>query len=85
VLGTLAVRLQISGADGLVSHIGFLADTLVVRPGQPITDDNGDPLPDPDSAARAAVHHAIYDGLTAAQFPPCEGGDTFVTYPFVFE
>lgn len=83
VLGTLTVRLQISGADGSVTALEFLADTLVVRPGQLITDDDGEPLP--ASAARAAVQHAIHDGLMAAQFPQCEGGDTWVTYPFLFE
>lgn len=83
VLGTLTVRATVSGADGRVSGVEFLADTLVVRPGQLITDDEGDPLP--DSAARAAVQHCIKDGLEAAEFPACEVGDTFITYPFVFE
>jgi hypothetical protein len=83
VLGTLTVRLTVSGATGGVASLDFLADTLVVRPGQLVTDDDGDPLP--DSAARAAVQHAVRDGLAAAAFPPCEGGDTFITYPFVFE
>lgn len=83
VLGTLTVRIHISGADGRVTDVEFLADTLIVRPGQLITDDDGDPLP--SSAARAAVQHVIRDRLMAAQFPPCDGGDTRVTYPFVFE
>lgn len=83
VLGTLAVRLRVSGADGSVSSVEFLADTLVVRPGQAITDDDGEPLP--ASAARAAVQHAVRDCLEAAEFPACEAGDTLITYPFVFE
>lgn len=83
VLGTLTVRLTVSGGDGSVSDIQFLADTLIVRPGQLITDDEGEPLP--PSAARAAVQHAVRDGLAAAEFPVCEAGDTYITYPFVFE
>ncbi|GBF89879.1 oxoglutarate iron-dependent dioxygenase [Raphidocelis subcapitata] len=83
VLGTLTVRIDVRGADGGVDGVAFLADTLVVRPGQVITDDEGEPLP--DSAARAAVQHAVRDGLAAARFPACAGGDTRVTYPFVFE
>jgi hypothetical protein len=50
---------------------------------QVVTDDEGDPLP--DSAVRAAVQHAIRDGLLAAEFPACEKGGTAITYPFVFE
>jgi hypothetical protein len=83
VIGTLAVRVTVSGADGGVSGVDFLADTLVVRPGQAITNDDGEPLP--DWAARAAVQAAVRDGLAAASFPPCEAGDTCITYPFVFE
>ena len=77
------MRLRVCGADGAVAGLEFLADTLVVRPGQLITDDDGDPLP--PAAARAAVHHAVRDGLAAAEFPPCADGDTLITYPFVFE
>jgi hypothetical protein len=83
VLGTLAVRITVSGATGAVAGVDFLADTLVVRPGQGITDDDGEPLP--DAAARAAVQHAVRDGLAAARFPACSEGDTAITYPFVFE
>jgi len=79
------VRIQISAADGSVTHLEFLADTLVVRPNQMITDDEGEPLP--ASAARAAVQHAVRDGLGAARFPVVGKGeaDTFITHPFVFE
>jgi hypothetical protein len=88
VVGTLTVRITVRAADGRVSGVEFLADTLVVRPGQPICDDDGDPLP--SSAARAAVQHAVRDGLMAAQFPAAAatggpGEDTRITYPFVFE
>lgn len=83
MLGTLAVRLTVRGADGCVAAVDFLADTLVVRPGQVITDDEGEPLP--ASAARAAVQHAVRDVLGGAAFPACAGGDTYITYPFVFE
>jgi hypothetical protein len=83
VLGTLTVRIDVRASDGGVDAVTFLADTLVVRPGQAITDDDGEPLP--DAAARAAVQHVVRDGLAAARFPACPGGDTRITYPFVFE
>lgn len=73
--GTLTLRIDVRGADGSVSDVTFLADTLV-------------PLPSLDvepSAVRAEIQHVVKDCLAAAVFPESASGDSSITLPIVFE
>lgn len=74
VAGTLTARLSVSGADGSVGDVKFLADTLV-------------PLAGGGANARAAAQHAARDFLLSADFPPAPdgGGDSTVTVPLIFQ
>lgn len=77
MVGTLTLRLTVSGSDGSVTDVQFLADTLVPLPGE-----------DPPSAVRAAVQHATRDFLSEAQFPVAAAGgsaDTCITLPIIFD
>jgi hypothetical protein len=71
-----AVRLDVDGASGEVTHIEFLADTLVVVPGH-----------EPDSAGlRATLQHLLVECLAAAQFPAAaDGPGSAITLPVVFD
>lgn len=83
VLGTMSVRLTVSGATGSVTDVAFLADTLVAPPAAAGGDLGGGLL---DAATiRGAVQHTVVDGLKQAEFPMCEEGDTLITLPLVFE
>lgn len=86
VTGTLIARLTISGRDGSVTGLQWLADTLVEVPNhdraaaEALLD--GRVLP----RLRALVHHEVRDGLLALAFPPsATGEDSTLTMPLVFE
>ncbi|KAG2442902.1 hypothetical protein HXX76_002978 [Chlamydomonas incerta] len=86
ITGTLIARLNISGADGSVTELSWLADTLVE-------------VPNHDRAAadalledrvlprlRALVHNEVRDCLVGLGFPAAGAGrDTKLTFPIVFE
>jgi hypothetical protein len=86
VLGTLSVRLVVSGLDGSVNDVVFLADTLVVLPqgwtGEGYGEDSLN-----EQQVRASVHHAVREYLMQGEFPVAgeEEGDTLITLPLVFE
>lgn len=83
VLGTMSVRLTVSGATGSVTDVSFLADTLVAPPAAAGGELGGGLL---DAATiRGAVQHTVVDSLKQAEFPMCEEGDTLITLPLVFE
>jgi hypothetical protein len=83
VLGTLSTRLVVSGSSGRVTRVQFLADTLVAPPAA-AGEELGGGLLEP-ATIRGAVHHTVRDHLLAAAFPPCDGGDTTLTLPLVFD
>lgn len=83
--GIITVRLHISGADGSVLGLEWVADTLVPLPAGPDL---------PPDQIRAAVQKLIQDTLMVeiadgegrAGFPPSkDGSDTFITLPIVFD
>ena len=77
VTGLLSLRVSVSGADGSVTAIDRLADTLVVDPAQL----QGGKEPE---AARNAVVQTLMDALASASFEAC-GEDSQITVPFVFD
>jgi hypothetical protein len=84
VLGTLSLRFKVSGSDGSVSDVEFLADTLVVLPqgwtGQGYGEEGLSA-----AGVRAAVQHTAKEHMLDASFPTCKEGDTLITLPLVFE
>ncbi len=79
--GVLTVRLQVSGADGSVVRLEWLADTLVPLPAGPDL---------PADQIRAGIQQVLADALTGETertgFPPSQdGSDTFITLPIVFD
>lgn len=81
-LGTLSMRLTVSGASGKVDDVTFLADTLVAPPAAAGEELGGGLL---DAATiRGAVQHVVVDHLKQAQFPKCDEGDTVISLPLVF-
>lgn len=83
VLGTLSVRLTVSGVTGSVTDVAFLADTLVAPPAAAGSELGGGLLD--AGTIRGAVQHTVADSLRQADFPMCEEGDTLITLPLVFE
>ncbi|KXZ56701.1 hypothetical protein GPECTOR_1g631 [Gonium pectorale] len=86
VTGTLIARVTISGADGSVSGVSWLADTLVEVPNHDRAAAEalleGRVLP----RLRALVQNEMRDCLTAITFPTAPaGGDSVLTLPIVFE
>ncbi|GLC35784.1 hypothetical protein PLESTB_000493900 [Pleodorina starrii] len=86
VTGTLIVRVRISGRDGSVSGLEWLADTLVEVPNHDRAAAEalleGRVLP----RLRALVHNEVRDCLTAITFPTVPSGeDSVLTYPIIFE
>ena len=86
--GTLIVRIDISGVDGSVTGLDWLADTLVEVPNHDRAAAEawleGRVLP----RLRALVQHELRDSLLAATFPLPRGGakgDSSITLPIVFE
>lgn len=76
VTGLLSLRVSVD-ADGSISAIDQLVDTLVVDPGQ--LEAGADPV-----EARAGVAKRIIAALTEAKFEPCEEA-TQITIPFTFD
>ena len=83
--GILTVRLHISGKDGSVIGLEWLADTLIALPAGPEL---------PPDQIRAGAQKLIQDVLMGeitsrggrAGFPPSKDGtDTFITLPIVFD
>ena len=81
--GILTVRLQVSGSDGSVLGLEWLADTLVPLPAGPEL---------PADQIRAGVQKLVQETLLGesgsgrAGFPPSKDGtDTFITLPIVFD
>lgn len=84
VSGTITMQIQVSGETGSVDDVRFLADTLVALPAAAADYELGPGLMS-SSVIRGAVQHTIRDHLKEAVFPKCEGGDTVITLPLVFE
>ena len=86
VLGTLSVRIVVSGLDGSVKDVEFLADALVVLP-QGWTGDGYGEEGLSEQQVRALVHQTVRLGLMQGEFPVAgeEEGDTRITLPLVFE
>ena len=83
--GILTVRLHVSGKDGSIIGLEWLADTLIPLPAGPDL---------PPDQIRAGAQKLIQDVLLGAitssggrdGFPPSkDGSDTFITLPIVFE
>ena len=79
------MRLHISGTDGSVQGLEWLADTLVPLPAGPDL---------PSDQIRAGIQQVIQEALVGgggsgagrAAFPPSrDGSDTFITLPIVFD
>lgn len=83
VLGTITMRLSVSGETGSVTNVEFLADTLVALPAAAADLGLGKGLLD-GKTIRGAVQHTIRDHLLEARFPLCAEGDTTITLPLVF-
>lgn len=83
VLGTMSVRMTVSGASGAVTQVDFLADTLVAPPAAAGGELGGGLLD--AGTIRGAVQHTVVDALKQADFPMCDEGDTMITLPLVFE
>lgn len=91
--GTLIARVTVSGVDGSVTGVAWLADTLVEVPNHDRSAAEawleGRVLP----RLRALVQHEVRDSLLATTFPvPPRGRDgaappanSFITLPIVFE
>jgi hypothetical protein len=73
LMGTLAIRISVSGTNGKVTRLEVLSDTLVPDPTEP--DGWG---------ARAAALNILGRRLLQMQFSTAEA-DSFVTIPFMFE
>eukprot|EP00798_Chlamydomonas_sp_ICE-L_P002375 gene2375-8682_t len=76
--GTLSVRLNVSGENGAVTEVRWLADTLIPIPGSGLTQE----------AVRAGIQHTIQEVMLQLTFPTPSavgGGDTLITLPVVFE
>ena len=96
VTGLLTLRVHVSGADGSVTAIDRLADTLVVDPAllppaRGDDDDDEEEGGDGGSSAvqreRARVLDAIFGELAQVTFATSGGSDepTQITIPFVFD
>jgi hypothetical protein len=83
VLGTLSLRITVSGETGRVTDVDFLADTLVAPPAAAGGDLGGGLLD--AGTIRGAVQHTVVEALKQGEFPECEEGDTLITLPLVFE
>jgi hypothetical protein len=83
VLGTMSVRMTVSGASGAVTNVDFLADTLVAPPAAAGGELGGGLLD--AGTIRGAVQHTVVGALKQAEFPMCDEGDTLITLPLVFE
>lgn len=75
------MRLHVSGADGAVMGLEWLADTLIPLPAGPDL---------PADQIRAGIQVLIRDALLArgksGRFPPSNTGeDTYITLPIVFD
>ena len=77
VTGLLTLRVHVSGADGSVTAIDRLADTLVVDPSQLTAGADVD-------EARNGIITTLSDALGSAKFAAC-GEDSQLTVPFVFD
>jgi len=77
VTGLLSLRVHVSGADGSVTAIDRLADTLVVDPSELSA---GADL----GKERNKVISTLSEALASAQFEAC-GDDSQLTVPFVFD
>jgi hypothetical protein len=82
VTGLLALRIDVA-ADGAVTSIRRLADTLVADPAA-LFDRSGVAPPLDAPAARRAVLETIESNLCAATFPVSDGTST-ITIPFTFD
>lgn len=84
VRGMLTLRLEVSGADGTVSNLELLADTLVALPAAAADFGLGSGLLEA-ATVRGAVQHSIVQRLGAVRFPACADGDTRITLPLLFD
>jgi hypothetical protein len=84
VTGLLAVRIDVD-ADGAVTRVRKLADTLVADPSALFDQKGSGAVPPIDApAARRAVLETIESNLLAATFPVSDGAST-ITIPFIFD
>ncbi|EFJ42896.1 hypothetical protein VOLCADRAFT_96875 [Volvox carteri f. nagariensis] len=86
ITGTLIVRVRISGRNGSVTSLDWLADTLVEVPNHDRAAAEalleGRVLP----RLRALVHNEVRDCLSMITFPAVPSGeDSVLTYPIIFE
>jgi len=73
-LGTLTVRVHVSGESGLVESVTLLTDGLVVPPSVRME----------AAEVREEILYIVYTNLKPAQFPTA-AEDSFITIPFVFQ